>query len=99
MGHHHHVPTFPFHPTVEGKYPVLIVRVDRAETLPAQRGLLPPQRQQFAREPHVIQHLLIAGVETRPVEQQVFVKVQVVRPLFVLQELLSHEEHRNARRG
>jgi hypothetical protein len=32
-------------------------------------------------------------------EQQGFMELEIVGPLFVLQELLAHEQHRNARCG
>src|SRR5262245_51346828 len=46
----------------------------------------------------MIEHLFVGGVETGPVQQQVGMELDVVGPLLVLKKLLSHEEHRNARR-
>ena len=47
----------------------------------------------------MVEHLLVAPVEARPVEQQVVVRHEVVRPLLVFEKFLPHEQHRNAGRG
>ena len=99
MDDHDHVVTFTFNPALEGEYAIVIMHMDDAETLSAQSWMLPAQGDQLARETQVIDHLFVACVEARPIEQQVRAKAEIVRPLFVLQEFLSHEEHRNPRRG
>src|SRR5687767_5565543 len=73
--------------------------VHHSEALSAQAGILPAQLDQLTREPDMIAHLPVACVETSPMEQQVLMILEIVGPLFVLQELLAHEQHRNTRRG
>jgi hypothetical protein len=97
--HDDHIVSFALHPAVPGEHAILIVAVQHAETLPAQGGIPPAQPHQFAREPYVIEYLLVALVEAGPIEQQVFMELEIVGPLFVLQELLAHEQHRDARRA
>ena len=84
---------------MEREHAVPIIRVHDAEALPAQSGMAPAQLDQLARKAHVIEHLLVAVVEARPVKQQVRVCLDIVRPLLVLEELLAHEEHRDTGRG
>ena len=43
--------------------------------------------------------IVCACVESGPVQQQVLVKLEVIRPLFILEKLLAHEQHRDAGRG
>jgi hypothetical protein len=58
--------------------PVLIVRVHGAKSLATQAGSIPAHRQQFSREPHMVEHLLVAPVEAGPVEQQLVVRHKTV---------------------
>ena len=60
MHHHDHVVAFALHPAVEGQHAVLIVDVDHAEPLSAQARILPAKPDQLAREPQMIEHLLVA---------------------------------------
>ena len=69
---HHHVVAFALDPAVEREHAVLIVDVHHAETLArASAGCRQRSAEQLAREPQVVEHLLVARVESRPVEQQV----------------------------
>ena len=65
---------------------------------PRRAGCRQRSPMQLAREAQVVEHLLVAALEARPVEQQVRVVLEVVGPLLVLEELLAHEQHRDARR-
>jgi hypothetical protein len=81
------------------QHSVLIVRVHGAKSLAAQAGSIPAHREQFSSEPHVVEHLLVALIQARPVEEQIAVRNKIVRPLLVLQKFLPHEQHGNTRRG
>jgi len=62
-------------------------------------AVAPAQPDQLTRETQMIDHLFAARLEARPIEQQVLVKAEIIRPLLVLQKFLPHEQHWNARRG
>jgi hypothetical protein len=47
----------------------------------------------------VIGHLLVAAVETGPMQQQILMELEVIGPLLVFEKLLAHEQHRHAGRG
>jgi hypothetical protein len=54
---------------------------------------------QFADEVPKVAHGRIGRRQPRPVEQQLRMSGHVIRPLLVLQEFLSHEQHRNSWHG
>ena len=99
MDHDDYVVSFARHPAMEGEDSVLVAHVNRAESFAAKTGK-PPAKPPLnsPRETYVIEPLFVALIDSRPVQQQVLVKLEIVGPLFVLQKLLSHKQHRNARR-
>ena len=99
MHDHDHVVALSLHPAVKREHAILIVNMHNAETLTAQARIAPAKFNELPRETHMIQHLLVACVESGPVQQQVLVKLEVIRPLFILEKLLAHEQHRDAGRG
>ena len=60
--------------------------------------MLSPEPHEVAREAMLIRHVLVFAFETVPPDQQ-FRSARPVRPVFVLQKFLPHEDHRDARRG
>ena len=65
---HDHVVAFSLHPAVKCEHAVLIVDMHHAEALATQARIAPAKFDQFPRETHMIKHLLIAGVESGPVQ-------------------------------
>src|SRR5712671_1897916 len=58
--------------------------------------MFPSKPHELAREAMLIRHMFIFAVETVPPDQQLG-STRPVRPVFVLEELLAHKNHRNAR--
>ena len=82
-------------PTLKGKDSVGIRRVMDAEVISTQRGMPPPKPAELSNIPQVILHGPIV-LESIPIKQAFPEVPRVVAPVFVLQKLLSHEEHGNA---
>ena len=89
---------FTGHPAMECEHALMIVTMDDAKASAAEARTRPALLNQLTREAQVSEHLSIAVLETRPVQEQIRMDVGVVRPGLVLEELLTHEQHRDAGR-
>ena len=95
---HHDILAFAVGPPMKRKHAIFIVHMHDAKALTTQASMTPSQPEEFPDKPQVVQARLVAGFHTRPVEQEVPVQLEIVRPLLLLEEFLPHEKHGNARR-
>jgi len=93
MDHDDHILALALDPALEGEHSLVVMGMEDMQSIAAEAGEVPTQLQEFTDEAQVIVHVAIAGIETGPMEQEVLVMVEVVGPLFILEELLAHEKH------
>jgi len=94
---HDHVAANPRQPAMNSDDTGVVVHVEHIDAFAAQRRMLSPEPHEVAREAMLIRHVLVLARETVPPDQQ-FRPPRPVRPVFVLQKFLPHENHRDPRR-